>query len=118
MRIVFGGIDAGSTSPVSTVPADSSVGDNSMTNVAPPLEGLFSVKVPPCCSMRFRHNESPSPVPSPAGFVVKNGSNTFPWMSAGIPGPLSVISTWIRPWPRSNLLMIEIRFGPLTFRIA
>src|SRR5438094_371593 len=32
---------------------------------------------------------SPSPVPSPTGFVVKNGSNTWRRCSGGMPGPLS-----------------------------
>ena len=31
----------------------------------------------------------PSPVPSPSGLVVKNGSKTRGTTSAGIPGPLS-----------------------------
>ena len=33
--------------------------------------------------------ERPSPVPSPAGFVVKNGLNIFSFTSGGMPGPLS-----------------------------
>jgi hypothetical protein len=35
--------------------------------------------------------EKPSPVPSPAGFVVKNGLNIFSFTSGGIPVPLSRI---------------------------
>ena len=35
--------------------------------------------------------ERPSPVPSPAGFVVKNGSNIFSFTSGGMPVPLSRI---------------------------
>jgi len=35
---------------------------------------------------------SPSPVPSPGGLVVKNGSNSLAWVSCEMPGPLS--ATW------------------------
>src|SRR5580692_7947480 len=46
--------------------------------------------VPPCClTMMSWLIESPSPVPSPAGFVVKKGLNIFSFTSAGIPVPLS-----------------------------
>jgi carboxyl-terminal processing protease len=37
--------------------------------------------------------DSPSPVPSPAGFVVKNGLKIFSWMSDGMPVPLSRMRT-------------------------
>src|ERR1700730_10756265 len=35
--------------------------------------------------------DRPSPVPSPAGFVVKNGLNSFSLTSGGMPVPLSRI---------------------------
>jgi hypothetical protein len=38
----------------------------------------------------------PSPVPLPTGFVVKNGSKTRLFTSAGIPDPLSVTRTTTR----------------------
>src|SRR5436309_697836 len=53
--------------------------------------------VPPCClTMMSWLIDSPSPVPSPAGLVVKNGLNIFSFTSGGMPVPLSRIriSTW------------------------
>src|ERR1700677_1196920 len=45
---------------------------------------------PPCClTMMSWLMDRPNPVPSPAGFVVKNGLNIFSFTSAGIPVPLS-----------------------------
>src|SRR5207237_8608201 len=40
---------------------------------------------PPCSSTIFLHMNSPSPVPSPGGLVVKKGSNSRRWCSAAIP---------------------------------
>ena len=40
--------------------------------------------------------DRPSPVPSPAGFVVKNGLNSFPFTSDGMPVPLSTLRV-LRP---------------------
>jgi hypothetical protein len=37
--------------------------------------------------------DNPSPVPSPAGFVVKNGLKILAWMSGGMPIPLSRMRT-------------------------
>src|SRR4029077_5652570 len=46
--------------------------------------------VPPCCfTMMSCVIESPRPVPSPAGLVVKNGLNIFSFPSSGMPLPLS-----------------------------
>ena len=46
--------------------------------------------VPECClTMMSWLSESPRPVPSPAGFVVKNGSNILSRTSRGMPLPLS-----------------------------
>src|SRR5262249_862101 len=56
--------------------------------------------VPPCClTIMSWLIDSPSPVPSPAGFVVKKGLNIFSLTCSGMPVPLSRmrISTW---WPR------------------
>ena len=46
--------------------------------------------VPPCCLTTMSWlSERPSPVPSPAGLVVKNGLNIFAFTSSGMPVPLS-----------------------------
>jgi hypothetical protein len=37
--------------------------------------------------------ERPRPVPGPGALVVKKGSKILGWISGGIPGPLSSIST-------------------------
>src|SRR5262245_43366293 len=59
--------------------------------------GCVSTSIePPCCLTTMSWlMERPSPVPSPAGFVVKNGLNIFSFTSGGTPVPLSriVIST-------------------------
>src|SRR5262249_40749205 len=59
--------------------------------------GCVSTSIePPCClTIMSWLMERPRPVPSPAGFVVKNGLNIFSFTSGGIPVPLSriVIST-------------------------
>src|SRR5919197_3847847 len=49
---------------------------------------------PWCLLTTMRHEMSrPSPVPCPAGLVVKNGSKIRPTTSSGMPGPVSAIST-------------------------
>src|SRR6201999_1769845 len=46
--------------------------------------------VPPCCfTMMSWLIDRPSPVPSPAGLVVKKGLNIFSFTSGGMPVPLS-----------------------------
>ena len=58
-----------------------------MVTTVPPLSGQSSVSDPPCNSaVRLAMG---SPKPPPLAFVVKNGSNTWFRMSAGMPGPLS-----------------------------
>src|SRR6266851_1003432 len=53
-----------------------------------------SVRSPWCLFTTMRHEmSSPSPVPSPTGLVVKNGSNIRFLISAGTPGPVSPNST-------------------------
>src|SRR5690349_20067289 len=44
---------------------------------------------------------SPKPVPSPTPFVVKKGSKMRDWTSAGMPGPLSAISTRTKSFSRA-----------------
>ena len=62
--------------------------------------------VPECCfTMMSWLMERPSPVPSPAGLVVKNGLNIFSFTSGGMPVPLSriLIST------RSPRFLVDCR---------
>src|SRR5260221_221882 len=48
--------------------------------------------LPPCCFTTMSWLiDRPSPVPSPAGLVVKNGLNIFSFTSKGMPVPLSRI---------------------------
>ena len=66
-----------------------------MNWVKPPGSVVTSI-VPPCCLTTMSWlSDRPSPVPSPAGLVVKKGLNIFAFTSSGIPVPLSriVIST-------------------------
>ena len=44
---------------------------------------------PLCCFTSPYTIAMPSPVPTPAGLVVKNGSNTRACVSASIPAPVS-----------------------------
>ena len=48
---------------------------------------------PPCSRTMPWLIESPSPVPSPSGLVVKNGSNTCAASASDMPGPSSATST-------------------------
>src|SRR5689334_16358345 len=53
--------------------------------------GIVSTSIdPPCClTMMSWLIDRPSPVPSPAGLVVKKGLNIFSFTSGGMPVPLS-----------------------------
>src|SRR3954471_7347474 len=66
--------------------------------------GLVSTSIEPrCCFTTMSWlRESPRPVPSPAGFVVKKGSNIFSLTSGGMPVPLSRIRISTRS-PRSRV---------------
>ena len=55
--------------------------------------------------------ESPSPVPFPGSFVVKNGSKMRDWILSGTPGPLSEISTTTHPWS-TFVRMVISPFAP------
>src|SRR3954447_18701667 len=75
---------------------------------------------PPCCFTTISWLiESPSPVPSPGGFVVKKGSNILDLMLPGIPVPLSRmrISTL---WPRFRVLSTRVgrKFASSPFPFA
>ncbi len=79
--------------PLNSSPTDFIVaafrGSVMMNSVNTP--GFVSTSIlPPCClTMMSWLIESPSPVPSPAGLVVKNGLNIFSFTSGGMPVPLS-----------------------------
>src|SRR5438552_2960207 len=62
---------------------------------APPRALELSFMTPPCISTICLLIGNPSPVPSPFGFVVKNGSKSRWAFSAGIPAPVSSTSTTI-----------------------
>src|SRR5262249_34478515 len=64
-------------------------GNVMMNSVKIPASVTTSI-VPPCCFTTMSWViGSPSPVPSPAGLVVKNGLNIFSLTSGGMPVPLS-----------------------------
>src|ERR1700752_2390828 len=71
--------------------ADTARGSVMMNSVNAPSSVITRI-VPPCCfTMMSWLMERPSPVPSPAGLVVKNGLNIFSLISEGTPAPLSRI---------------------------
>ena len=76
--------------PASVV--DAASGRRTMNRVSPGFE--VTDRSPWCLFTTMRHEMSrPRPVPSPNGFVVKNGSKMRPTTSSGMPGPVSPIST-------------------------
>ena len=68
------------------------IGRRTWKRVSP---GTDSTRRSPWCllTMIRQAMSSPRPVPSPTGLVVKNGSKMRCWISAGMPGPVSPIST-------------------------
>src|SRR6476619_2986868 len=62
-------------------------------NVVPFPTSLSTRILPPCRSAMRRLTESPSPVPSPSFFVVKNGSKIRGSTVGGMPEPVSLTST-------------------------
>src|SRR5262249_27834148 len=77
--------------------------------------GCVSTSIdPPCCfTMISWLMERPSPVPSPAGLVVKNGLNIFSFTSAGMPVPLSRILISTRS-PRFLVAAAKVGSKPLS----
>jgi hypothetical protein len=91
---------------------------SSTTNVAP-FPGTLSTPIdPPWPSTIPWHIESPSPVPWPEGFVVKNGSKIRAAISGGIPGPLSVTRRTTRRLVGSRRVDRTRRRGAATARAA
>ena len=62
---------------------------NSTVKRVPRPGSLFTSIVRPCSWMMPRHWDSPSPVPSPGGCVVKKGSKSRARISGAMPGPVS-----------------------------
>src|SRR5579863_301376 len=69
---------------------------SSTMNLAPALGWLSNITSPPCCFTIPYTIESPNPVPTPEGLVVKKGSKMRHAISSGMPGPSSEISREIR----------------------
>ena len=64
-----------------------------MRNVEPSPSALVHVRAPPWSLVTMSWaSDSPSPVPSPVGLVVKNGSKMRACVAASMPVPLSSIS--------------------------
>src|SRR5262249_23941036 len=88
--------------------ADKLRGNVIMNSVKTPGSVSTSI-LPPCCSTTMSWLiESPSPVPSPAGLVVKKGLNIFSFTSRGMPVPLS----------RIRISTIVPRFFVLALRVG
>src|SRR5947199_586114 len=66
---------------------------SSTTNEAPPSSQFPARSTPPSSVTIPYDTESPRPLPSPGGLVVKNGSKIRGSASSGIPGPVSRTST-------------------------
>src|SRR5207245_1022320 len=66
---------------------------SSTTNDAPPPSQFSARSTPPSSATIPYDTESPRPLPSPGGLVVKNGSKIRGRASSGIPGPVSRTST-------------------------
>ena len=89
------GADSGGFTPAMCFSGhDFSLGAALKTNVtsAPP-GGAFRISMAaPCRSMIFLTTESPRPVPTPVGLVVKKGSKILGNMASGMPLPVSCTS--------------------------
>ena len=79
---------------------------NSTRNEAPPPGRSPTTTSPPNPRTTLRHTNRPSPVPTPTGFVVTNGSKMRSRSSSFTPGPLSVTS--ITTWSPTSLTDTEI----------
>src|SRR5262245_17933875 len=87
-------------------------GNVMMNSVKEPGSVTTSI-IPPCCfTMMSWLIDSPSPVPSPAGFVVKNGWKTFSLISGGMPIPLSRMRISILS-PRFRVTALSFGSKPL-----
>src|SRR4051794_35199362 len=91
--------------------SSSRMGRRTRNRVSP---GADSTAMSPWCLFTtIRHEMSrPKPVPSPTGFVVKNGSKMRPTTSSGMPGPVSPISTCTRS-PTRLVRMVSVPLPPI-----
>src|SRR5262249_34738985 len=72
------------------LPCAASVRGSVMMNSVKTPGSVSTSILPPCCFTTMSWLiDSPSPVPSPAGLVVKKGLNIFSFTSLGMPVPLS-----------------------------
>src|SRR5262249_31111183 len=84
-------------------------GNVMMNSVNTPGSVLTSI-LPPCCFTTMSWLiDTPSPVPSPTGLVVKKGLNIFSFTSAGIPVPLSRMRISTPRLPR--VLVVALKIG-------
>src|SRR4029453_6251147 len=77
--------------------------------------GCVSTSIDPACCLTMISwlMERPSPVPSPAGFVVKNGLNILSFTSGGMPVPLSRMRISTRS-PRFLVAAARVGSKPLS----
>lgn len=83
---------------------------NWTVKVEPWSTSLLTVIVPPIPRKIVSQMNKPSPIPCPAGFVVKNAWKRFAWIESGIPTPESWNST--NAFDRFVLDLISIVFLP------
>src|SRR3984957_16672877 len=95
----------------STVVVGASSGSRISNRVSPGTDS--TCRSPWCLLTTIRQAMSnPSPVPSPTGLVLKNGSKIRFLMSAGMPGPLSPISTSAQS-PSRAVRMVSVPVPPI-----
>ena len=80
-------------------------------NVVPRPTSLSTASSPPKRVMMLWHTNSPSPVPTPTGLVVKNGSKMRERISGGIPAPVSLTSTITWSCTERSFTRISLRSG-------
>ena len=90
LRAVPGGVSAAGQSASRGGPADSAIRGRKI-RITVPWPGSLSTVITPllCCTIPYTV-ERPSPVPSPTGLVVKNGSKIMDWVARSIPMPVSL----------------------------
>src|SRR5262249_6319020 len=111
VRFVVDHKDVGVQFPCLPASTGMTRGNVMMNSVKVPGSVTTSI-VPPCCFTTMSWLiDSPSPVPSPAGFVVKNGLKIFSLTSGAIPVPLSRMRISILS-PRSRVTAFSFGSKP------